>query len=94
MGLLIEPPSEDLLWFVRRGLLSFTPAEFNVMRLVLAGLSSKEIGRELGISFRTAETHARSALLRCGSCSRADFLRAALALADDKEIEGHLKSLV
>jgi FixJ family two-component response regulator len=48
----------------RARLAKLTPREFEVFRLVIAGLLNKEIGAELGVAVRTIKTH------RAACCKR------------------------
>jgi FixJ family two-component response regulator len=41
----------------RARLAKLTPREFEVFRLVVAGLVNKEIGAELGVTLRTTKAH-------------------------------------
>lgn len=44
----------------------FTPAEYRVLRLCVAGLTSREAGERLKISPRTVEAHKRKLLAKSG----------------------------
>ena len=52
-----------------------TPREQEVVMRVLDGLSSKEIARALGISYRTVEIHRARAMGKLGVASAADLIR-------------------
>lgn len=57
-----------------------TPREWEVARLAgVEGLTSKQIGRRLGISYRTVEVHRREVLLKTG-CRTTVVLARRLAL--------------
>jgi len=56
-----------------------TPREREVMVLLVAGHTNKEIARQLGISPRTAEVHRRNAMRKTGSDSLAAAVRLAVA---------------
>jgi two-component system nitrate/nitrite response regulator NarL len=51
-------------------LMSLTPRERDVCVKVAEGLSAKEIARELGISFRTVETHVQNLRRKYGANNR------------------------
>lgn len=53
----------------RRRLAELTPRELEILRLVVAGQSSKNIARTLGISFRTVEVHRSKLLHKTGATS-------------------------
>ena len=44
-----------------------TPRENEILPLVIAGIPNKEIAKQLGISFRTVETHRTRILLKTGT---------------------------
>ena len=50
----------------RARLAKLTPREFEVFRLVIAGLLNKEIGAELGITLRTIKTHRARVMQKMG----------------------------
>lgn len=52
-----------------------TEREREVMALVVAGLSSKEIARELGISHRTVEIHRAHVMAKCGCDNLPDLVK-------------------
>ena len=49
-----------------------TPRETEVLRLVADGLTNREIGQRLFLSVRTVEMHARNAMRKLGSRTRAE----------------------
>ena len=55
-----------------------TPRELEVLRLLAAGYTNAEVGRELYMSVRTAESHRAHVLRKTGCTSRADITRYAL----------------
>jgi FixJ family two-component response regulator len=61
----------------RARLAKLTPREFEVFRLVIAGLLNKEIGAELGISLRTIKTHRARVMEKMGVVSVAELVRLA-----------------
>jgi FixJ family two-component response regulator len=58
-----------------------TPREYEVMGLVLAGIPSKNIAADLGISQRTVENHRAEIMRRTGTKCVASLARLALAAA-------------
>jgi FixJ family two-component response regulator len=68
----------------RRGRVAqLTAREREVVMLVTQGNSNKEIGRDLGISYRTVEKHRASAMEKLGAESVADLCRAGLQILND-----------
>jgi FixJ family two-component response regulator len=61
----------------RARLAKLTPREFEVFRLVIAGLLNKEIGAELGVSLRTIKTHRARVMQKIGVISVAELVRLA-----------------
>ena len=61
----------------RARLAKLTPREFEVFRLVIAGLLNKEIGAELGVSLRTIKTHRARVMEKMGVVSVAELVRLA-----------------
>jgi FixJ family two-component response regulator len=59
-----------------------TEREHEIMRLVIEGLSNKEIGRRLGISYRTVEIHRSHIMQKTGAGSVLDLARIAAEAAD------------
>lgn len=51
-----------------------TPRELEITRLISFGETSKSIGRALGISFRTVETHRARIIAKLGTRSRAELV--------------------
>jgi FixJ family two-component response regulator len=60
-------------------LLQVTPREREVLDMVAAGLSTKEIARTLGLSPRTVETHRANLGAKLGTTSVAEMVRIALS---------------
>jgi FixJ family two-component response regulator len=58
---------------------SLSPRELEVMALVVAGLSSKDIGRKLGLSHRTVEVHRTHIMHKMGAQNLAELVRLAAA---------------
>jgi two-component system response regulator FixJ len=54
-----------------------SPREQEVMALVVAGLSSKEIARQLGVSSRTVHTHRAHVMLKMQAANVAELVRMA-----------------
>ena len=61
----------------RERLAKLTPREFEVFRLVIAGLLNKEIGAELGVTLRTIKTHRGRVMQKMGVVSVAELVRLA-----------------
>jgi FixJ family two-component response regulator len=61
----------------RTRLAKLTPREFEVFRLVIAGLLNKEMGAELGIALRTIKTHRARVMQKIGVVSVAELVRRA-----------------
>ena len=58
----------------RARLAKLTPREFEVFRLVIAGLLNKEIGAELGVALRTIKTHRARVMQKMGVVSVAELV--------------------
>ncbi len=58
----------------RARLAKLTPREFEVFRLVIAGLLNKQIGAELGITLRTVKTHRARVMQKMGVVSVAELV--------------------
>jgi two-component system response regulator FixJ len=65
-----------------------TRREREVMRLVVAGKSNKEIAQELGLSSKTIEIHRSQVMKKTESKSLADLIRIGLALKSDAGAPG------
>jgi two-component system response regulator FixJ len=61
----------------RRNYASLSPREQEVMALVVAGMSSKEIARQLGVSDRTVHTHRAHVMLKMQAANVAELVRIA-----------------
>jgi len=61
----------------RAHLAKLTPREFEVFRLVIAGLLNKQIGAELGVSLRTTKAHRARVMQKIGVVSVAELVRLA-----------------
>ncbi len=59
-----------------------TEREHEVMLLVIEGLTNKEIGRRLGISYRTVEIHRSHVMQKTGAGSILDLARIAAEASD------------
>jgi DNA-binding NarL/FixJ family response regulator len=57
---------------------SLTPRELDVLRGVARGLGNKQIGRELGLSPRTVQTHLTRVFAKLGVASRTEAVLVAL----------------
>jgi len=74
------------------GLLSLTPREKEVFRLIAEGMQTKEIVEKLGVSKKTAETHRNNLMYKIGLISTADLTRYALQkglISSNKRIENN-----
>ncbi len=74
---------QDYLQKARAGSLDFneslTPREREIVRLVVEGSSSREIGGRLGLSRRTVETHRANAMHKLGLRKQTDLVRYAFS---------------
>lgn len=61
-----------------------TEREHEVMLLVIEGLTNKEIGRRLGISYRTVEIHRSHVMQKTGARSTLDLARIAAEACDEQ----------
>ena len=52
-----------------------TSREKDVLECIVGGLSNKETGQLLGISFRTVEVHRARIMVKCGARNAADLVR-------------------
>ena len=59
----------------RARLAKLTPREFEVLRLVIAGLLNKQVAAELGIKLRTIKTHRARVMQKMGVVSVAELVR-------------------
>ena len=59
---------------------NLTPREFDIIRLVAAGLSSKQIGEKLNISRHTVDTHRRTVLDKTNCKNAAELIKYAAKL--------------
>jgi len=59
--------------------ISLTPRESECLRWTARGLSAKQIGRQLGLSDRTVESHLSKAMVKLGAVSRAQAVAAAMS---------------
>ncbi|MEO6396050.1 MAG: helix-turn-helix transcriptional regulator [Devosia sp.] len=71
---------EDLQRHVADSLGSLSPRQIEVAQLVVDGKTSKEIGRRLGISARTADRHRENVYSRLGVRSAGELMRALQAI--------------
>jgi FixJ family two-component response regulator len=61
----------------RARLAKLTPREFEVFRLVIAGLANKEIGAELGVTLRTVKAHRGRVMQKISVLCVAELVRLA-----------------
>ncbi len=54
---------------------SLTPREMDILPLTIAGMPNKEIGQQLGISFRTVELHRTNILRKTGASNFLELAR-------------------
>lgn len=64
-----------------------SPREIEVVRYLVAGRTSKEIGRELQISPRTVEIHRRNLLAKLNAGASADAVRLGVYAGMDNDVE-------
>ena len=74
-----DPPRDALS---DAGLRELTRRELQILRLIGAGLSSREIGERLFLSVRTVEWHRRSLSAKVGAHQRSELVAIALSLPD------------
>jgi PAS domain S-box-containing protein len=77
---LMEKPVDETLHVASahpQGGRFLTPREREVLAQIAAGASSKEAGRQLGISFRTVENHRARIMEKLGAKNAADLVRIA-----------------
>jgi DNA-binding NarL/FixJ family response regulator len=67
-------PAVDRAW----SSFGLTPREIGVLRLLVRGMSDKEIARELGIAAITVRLHLHNAFQKMGARNRVDAVRIAL----------------
>jgi FixJ family two-component response regulator len=60
-----------------------TPREFDVLQQIASGLSNKEAGQRLGISWRTVEVHRARIMEKFGAKNSADLIRIVLKRRKD-----------
>jgi predicted ATPase/DNA-binding CsgD family transcriptional regulator len=77
-GLAIETKSAPATKPAASDAAGLTPRELEVLRLLVGGLSDKEIGEVLFISPRTASKHVENILAKCGVANRAEAVVFAL----------------
>jgi DNA-binding NarL/FixJ family response regulator len=73
---------------VARALDELTAREREVARLLLRGMTNRQIGAELGITERTAETHVCRILAKLNLDSRAQFARFVVDNEETLEADG------
>jgi FixJ family two-component response regulator len=69
--------SREEVMEIRARIAALTPREFEVFRLVIAGLLNKQIAAELGAALRTIKTHRGRVMHKLGVQSVADLVRLA-----------------
>ncbi len=79
--------SEESLQTVRDRLATLTAREAEVLQGLLAGMTNKEIARDLGISVRTAEVHRANIMAKTGAQSLVALIKMAVA-ADPTRLHG------
>ena len=72
-----DPSARTAVYFPGREPL--TRREQDVLAQIVAGASSKEAGRQLGISFRTIEVHRANIMEKLGAKNVADLIRIVLS---------------
>jgi FixJ family two-component response regulator len=61
--------------YLRRRLNTLTPRELDILPLTITGIANKEIGKQLGISFRTVELHRTNILRKTGAANFLELAR-------------------
>jgi two-component system response regulator FixJ len=80
VGTALKPEAEaETVAVKRESLGSLTPRERDVLKHLLTGMTSREIGAALGISVRTIDVYRRSLLVKLEARNTADLVRIALA---------------
>jgi DNA-binding NarL/FixJ family response regulator len=73
--------SEEKIWKKDSTPSLFSPREQEVLKLVMEGLTSREIAEKLSISKRTVDRHRGNILARCGARTQAELVKFALEVA-------------
>ena len=69
---------------IRDALATLSPRERDVMALIVAGKSNKQVARELGVSPKTIESHRANLMRKVGAGSLAELVRYAMLVARDR----------
>lgn len=72
--LLLQEPAAPLT-MLPKSTEALTPREIEVLKLIVQGYTNRQIGEELNISFRTAESHRASLSEKLGLHSRVELVR-------------------
>jgi FixJ family two-component response regulator len=81
----------DELAQIRTRIATLTPREFEVFRLVIAGMLNKQIAAELGAALRTIKTHRGRVMHKMGVDSVAELARLAQEAGVTPAPKGHSK---
>lgn len=73
----LKPATQDVQGLMAR----LTPREREVLELIMAGLSNKEMAKKIGVSPRTIEVHRANLYSKMRADSLADLVRKGLALS-------------
>ena len=68
---------------IRDAIGTLSPRERDVMALIVAGSSNKQVARELGVSPKTIESHRANLMRKVGAGSLAELVRYAMLVARD-----------
>ena len=73
----LKPANQEIQGLMAR----LTPREREVLELIMAGMSNKEIGKKIGVSPRTIEVHRANLYSKMRADSLADLVRKGLAIS-------------
>ena len=68
---------------IRQKLAALTARETETLRLLVTGLSNKQVAAQLGISTKTVENHRASVMLKTGALNVADLTRMSMLANED-----------
>ena len=85
---------EEEISALRNRIAELSPRQRDVMELLIDGLSSKEIGKQLGISPRTVETYRAFVMAKMGVSSLAELVRCRSGLDYDPDRRNPMRSYI